>query len=240
MDKQNIIDKYVLNQLSVEEQQQFDNWLKTDPKFKSEVTFYQNLAAAAREKEKDTLKQQLEKRELKIANKGKRRLKKILLVSLGTLMLIAAFVGYRLEKMKKSPEGIYASHYEVYPNVYFPVTRGNTDVMTQAFTAYENGDFKTAAEMLDERIKTSSAVELQFYQAMSYAEMGNFPLAIGKLENMKRFGSDYLDEAYWYLGLFYLKQLNYNAAISHFQDFIELTTDAKKKAAAIDILGRIM
>lgn len=240
MDKQNLIDKHVTGSLNADEKKQFEIWLKEDNTFKNDVSFYENLTAVSRESAKAELKEQLKKRESKIANKGKNNLRRILLVVLGLLLIASALIGYQLEKKKKSPEGIYASYYEPYPNVYYPVTRGNTDDMTQAFMAYENRDYKTAAEKLEERLKTSSAIELKFYQAISYAEMGNLPLAIGNLEDIKRFSSEYIDETYWYLGLFYLKQYNYQAAITHFQDFIELTKDTTKKADAIKILKRIM
>ena len=142
--------------------------------------------------------------------------------------------------MKKSPEGIYASNYETFPNLYHPVTRGNADLMTEAFTAYENGNFSLAADKIGEQLKTSSALELKFYQAMAYGEMGNLPLAIGRLEDIRRFQSEYLDESYWYLGLYYIKQGNYTFAIDRLQTFIELSKDEKKIAAATKILKLII
>ena len=176
------------------------------------------------------------KQEAKKSNEGKNTLRRVLLIVLGIILLAAAVIGYQLEKEKNSPAGIYASHYEVAPNIYHPVTRGNSDSLTQAFMAYENGNYPEAVEKFSELIKVDRSIELKFYQAMAYAEIENYPLALKNLENIKRFQSDYLDDSYWYLGLFYLKTGKQPSAIRHFQDFIELTEDSEKKAGAIAIL----
>lgn len=238
--KLEIIEKYIRGALTDSEQEQFDTWNKSDENFRKEVKFQQDLAVIAKEDMRLKIKNQLEKQEKKLANKGKRTVRRVLLVVLGILLLAAAFFGYQREKKMKSPEGIYAKHYETYPNVYFPVTRGKTDLMTMAFMAYEGRDFVEAAKQIDEKLKTSSANELKFYQAISYAEIGNFPLAIKNLEDIKRFQSDYTDEAYWYLGLFYLKMQNTPSAIRNFQDYIEVTDNDKLKKNAIKILENIM
>ena len=65
-------------------------------------------------------------------------------------------------------------------------------------------------------------------------------MAIKNLEDIKRFQSDYTDEAYWYLGLFYLKMQNTPSAIRNFQDYIEVTDNDKLKKNAIKILENIM
>jgi tetratricopeptide (TPR) repeat protein len=232
MDKQTIIEKHLKGILNAAEQAQFDSWVKEDAKFRNEVKFLTDLSAAVTKEEQSELKSRLVEVEKKIGSKGKRLGKRIALIVLGVLLLLAAYFGYRMEEQKNTPAGIYAANYKVYPNVYFPVTRGKTDVMSEAFMAYERGDYKVAAEKIEERLQTSSALELKFYQAMSYAEMGNLPLAIRKLEDVRRFDSAYVDECYWYLALFYMKQGNYPAAIERFQTFYEISTDEPKKEVA--------
>ncbi|GLR19713.1 tetratricopeptide repeat protein [Portibacter lacus] len=236
MDKKTLIDKYIISELNKEEQVQFDQWMKEDEKFRNDVQFYSNLSVVAESHEKDVLSARLTKVEDKMGNKKKSLIRRVLLIVLGVLLLVAAFVGYRLDKMKNTPSGIYATHFEVYPNVYYPTTRGNGDLMTKAFMAYENGDYVAAADLLEERIKTSEAIELKFYQAMAYAGMGNLPLAIKNLENIRRFQSAYYDECLWYLGLFYLKLGNAPAAIDRFQTFYEVSDDAAKKKVAADAI----
>ncbi len=168
--------------------------------------------------------------------KQKSKLRRVILVSIGVLLLSASFIGYNMEKKRKSPDGIFARYYETFPNTYFKTSEGGEDVMNKAFLFYEKGQYVQAAELLEERIKTSSAVELKFYRGLCYLEMGNYPLALKDLENIKRFSSDIIDETYWYLGMIYLKQKNYSAARSHFQDFIELTNDQEKRKEAIAIV----
>jgi tetratricopeptide (TPR) repeat protein len=232
MEKQKIIDKYIAGKLTREEKSQFDTWMKEDPKFSRDVKFLKDLSAVVSKEEESDLKSRLIEVEKKVANKGKRLAKRIGLIVLGVLLLLAAYFGYRNAEQKNTPAGIYAANYEVYPNVYFPVTRGKTDIMSEAFMAYERGDYKLAAEKIEERLQTSNALELKFYQAMSYAEMGNLPLAIRNLEDVRRFDSAYVDECYWYLALFYMKLGNYPAAIERFQTFYEISTDEPKKEVA--------
>ncbi|WP_235298564.1 tetratricopeptide repeat protein [Portibacter marinus] len=174
--------------------------------------------------------------EKKKGPKGKSTLRRAILIIIGILLLAASIIGYNLEKTKKSPEGIFAAHYEVYPNVYHPVTVGNSDLMTRAFAAYENKNFKEAAELLEERIATSSAIPLKFYQAIAYGEMGNLPLAIKNLENIRRFDSPYIAESYWYLGLYYTKLGNKDAAVKRLQEFYEHSDNPERKKEAADII----
>lgn len=239
MDKQTIIDKHIKGSLSQVEKQQFDVWMKEDQKFMNDVGFYENLSVVVQDHEKEALKSRLEGAESKLLGGKKKMLKRILLILLGLLLLTAVFLGLRMEKMKSSPAGLYASNYEVYPNVYFPVTRGQSDEMTKTFMAYEAGNYGEAARLIEERLKTSSAIELKFYQAIAYGEIGNLPLAIGRLEDIRRFDSPYVDESYWYLGLYYLKQGNHPSAIDRFQTFYELSNDIAKKKAAEEIIGAL-
>jgi tetratricopeptide (TPR) repeat protein len=242
MEKQKleIIERFVRGQLSNEEQVKFDSWNKDDANFRKEVKFQQDLQVVTKEDMKLKIKEQLEKQERKAANKGKRTVRRIILVVVGLGLIAAAIIGYQWEKKQKSPEGIYSSNYETYPNVYFPVNKDKSDIMNMAFTAYENGEFAEAARQMDERLKTSSSNELKFYQAIAYAEIGNFPLAIKNLEDIKRFQSDYTDEAYWYLGLFYLKMQNTPSAVRYFQDYIEITDNEKLRQKAIKIVKNLI
>ncbi len=236
MDKETLIDKHLAGNLTSEEQGQFEELISSDPKFKKEVAFRKDIAAVAFENEKVELKERLATVDKKGPSKKRSNLRRILFVIVGVLLLATAIIGYQLEKMRKSPEGIYAAHYKTHPNLYHPVTRGNADLMTKAFTAYENGNYKEAAELLEERIATSRALELKFYQAMAYGEMGNLPLAIKNLENIRRFESDYFAESYWYLGLYYIKQGNKTAAIERLQTFYEATDDVDRKKTTADLI----
>lgn len=236
MDKETIIDKYINHSLSKTEQQLFDKWMKEDPSFKKDVSFFENLSAVSQDHEKEALQSQLEGLDSKLSSGKSRLLKRILFIVIGLVLLTIAYMGLKPEKKASTPAQLYASNYEVYPNVYYPVTRGQSDEMTKTFMAYESGNYTEAAKLLEERLQTSSAVELKFYQAMAYAEIGNLPLAIGRLEDIRRFDSEYMDESYWYLGLFFLKQGNKAAAIDRLQTFYELSNDDKKKKATYDII----
>lgn len=171
--------------------------------------------------------------------KEKNTLRRVLLIILGLLLIAAAIIGYQLEKKKNSPEGVFATYYEIHPNDYHSVTQGSQDVMDRAFAAYEIENYSEAAEFLGQRIASSNAIPLKFFQAMAYGEMGNLPLAIKNLENIRRFDSPYIDESYWYLGLYYAKQQNKDAAVKRMQDFYELNKDPKRKKAAADIIHHL-
>jgi tetratricopeptide (TPR) repeat protein len=241
MDKQKLIDKYLSGQLSEKELNEFEALKKSDVYFQKEVSFLEDLKVVSEEDERQKLKYKLQNRERKIPKK-KNTLRRVIMIIIGILLILAAIFGYQYEKKIKSPDGIYAAFFEPLPNTYRPVTRDSyNNVETQGFTAYENGDYVLAAEKFEESIQSGNRdLSIKFYQGVCYGAMGNLPLAIQNMENVKRWEFPYLDEAYWYLGLFYLKQKNFNQSIVHFQDYIELAKDEEKRAEAIKILKRIM
>lgn len=235
-----LIDKYMQGNLSAEEENQFLDLKANSEKFRNALTFHEDLKVAATESERNEITKRLKANHQKTQKWRPKKWMRVAVIIAGLTMLGIGIWGLSQGNKQVTPEMMYASNYEVYPNVYFPVTRGNSEeIMTKAFTAYENGNYKLAAEMMEEKLKTSDALELKFYQAICYGEMGNLPLAIRNLENIRRFNSDYIDESYWYLGMYYLKQGNTAAARERLQTFLELSKDEAMRKKAVDMVMQL-
>jgi len=240
MDQKSMIDQYISGNLSESEKAKITERIANDKEFAEEVKFRSQIGAVAVESERKVLKKRLQKMESNSEKPVKNNLRRVIMIIIGMLLIAAAFIGYNMEKKSKSPEAIYAAHYETYPNVYHPVTRGNSDELTRAFMAYENSNFSEASEMLEVQISESANnLPLIFYQGLSYGEIGNYALAIKNLEEVKNSDSEYSDEAYWYLGLFYLKQGNKNAAIARLDEYKNRIEDPSKKESANQLLDKI-
>ncbi len=238
MDKQELLNKYLSSQLNSDETAAFNELKATDPEFSKEVSFHDDLAKVIQEEERQRLKTLLSKR--KLEKEPKNNVVKIILLFIIAIVLITIFI-YRFEKSQKSPEGIYASYFEPYPNTYRPVVRNSlNNAEIQGFTAYENGNYALAAEKFEESLKENKDYSVLFYLGICYGTIDNIPLAIQNLENAKKADLPYLEELHWYLGLFYLKQQRNNLAIENFQQFIELSKDQEKIQETKEILKTIV
>lgn len=132
---------------------------------------------------------------------------------------------------KENPDTLFASHFEPYPNVFEPSLRtaGNADLRSQAFAAYEQGNYEHAADAFRELLQNNND------NAGMILLLGNSNLMLGKTkEATENFRSLLLRhnelqvEAKWYLSLSYLK----SAEISEAQRL--LTEIAATKTAYSD------
>jgi tetratricopeptide (TPR) repeat protein len=240
MNKQELLEKYLAGNLSEEETVAFDELRKTDPDFNVDVSFHDDLSEVVLEDERKRLKSILTNRKPG-KTKSNSRLRRMLLIGLGLLLILATIFIFQYEKRQKSPVSIFASYFEPYPNSYRPVSRNSlNNAETQGFTAYENRNYELAAEKFDETLKENIDLSIIFYQGICYGAMGNLPDAIQNMERVKGRDFPYSTESYWYLGLYYLKQNETDRAVRHFKNFIALSKDTEKIAAAQDILQRLI
>lgn len=105
-----------------------------------------------------------------------------------------------------SNEELFAQNFKPYPNVFQPLVRGGEpDDRSEAFQAYEEGNYQRAVELLSKMQQESSDQEILLL-------LGNSNLALGKTEEAKKnfieliTKYDDLDlQAKWFLSLCYLK-----------------------------------
>jgi tetratricopeptide (TPR) repeat protein len=107
-----------------------------------------------------------------------------------------------------------------------PVTRGidNNDAISfgSAIMNYKKGDYQGAISGFSETLaKDPSSVSASFFLGLSQIELKNYDQAINLLTNVISNGGEYGKEAYWYLGLVYLKTKNNEKASECFEYLVK-------------------
>jgi tetratricopeptide (TPR) repeat protein len=117
---------------------------------------------------------------------------------------------------KENPDTLFALHFKPHPNVFEPSLRtgANAGLRSQAFAAYEQGNYEQASHAFTELLQDDHNDD-----AGMILLLGNSNLMLGKTkEAIENFGSLLLRhnelqvEAKWYLSLCYLKSAQMSEA----------------------------
>lgn len=120
-------------------------------------------------------------------------------------VLIAAKILFT--SYSESPDQLFEAYFTPYPNMFEPTVRGTGTVSTrsEAFQAYEQGNYQKAATLFNELIKSKKEPGVLLL-------LGNSNLILGHLDEAKQNFTtlnkdfDELDiQSKWYLSLCYLK-----------------------------------
>lgn len=203
MNKEELIEKYLHNNLDPDALTAFNNLLAADPEFAKEVTFQQNLQQAVIASKDASFKKTLQDFEPK--PRQRQKLVRTMLIAASFAILFS--LGYGLFFSKPSPSTLFAENFEAYPNVVQPIVRGTTttDLKTEAFLAYENKDYDNAYIAFNQLFQESGDPYALFYGGLS-------ALANRDTASAKPLLSGYLargelkfePDAKWYLALAYL------------------------------------
>ncbi len=217
MTQEEYIQKYLNNKLSDSEAEAFMSRLSTDDTFKSEVDFQRNLIEAFKRSEAQKLKKEL----IVLSNTEEKKhhaklFQKLIYVAVASALIIGFF--YNIITVQSGPK-LYADYFEVYPNTYKPVVRGNADNF-EAFQAYENEDFAKAERLLHEMTSNKNNPNLRFYLAIAQLNQNKNKDALNNLMQLENIDYDYKAETYWYIALIHIKNENFNEAIPYLK-FLE-------------------
>lgn len=115
------------------------------------------------------------------------------------------------------------SYLKPYPNVTYPIARSiDNQKLLQYMSAYENGNYPEAAIGLIDHCETPDYKATCFYLAMCYIEMGDWKAAIKRLQMVKNYSVERLDDKIdWYLALCYINLNDKPNAISSLQDVVD-------------------
>ena len=201
MDKEQLLNRYFEKTLNAEETTAFENLMLTDAEFAEEVAFQKQLKKAITLEERILLKEKLQKLESK-----KQPTFKWWYAAASFLALIGLSFWYA--NQDADYDNLYASYFEVYPNLVEPIVRnGNEEktITTEAFTAYEHGDFAKASELFEAISKDNQEEYALFYNAISLMKLQQLEEA-AVIFSGTAWSSTYNDNAVWYLALIKLKQ----------------------------------
>ncbi|WP_452598589.1 hypothetical protein, partial [Pontimicrobium sp. MEBiC01747] len=162
MEKEVLIQKYNRGKLTPLEEAEFKRLLKTDTEFKALFKEFTDVNKVIESLEKDELKAQLKKLE----NKTKQNNLKKWLVAASVIIFLGLGSSYYFIEKQDTSATLYATYFDVYPNVLAPVVRGEEELqpLSKAMLAYENGQYDKALELLETILVTNKNENIRFYK----------------------------------------------------------------------------
>ncbi|MEL6305031.1 MAG: hypothetical protein AAFQ20_09605 [Bacteroidota bacterium] len=212
MDRQELVDKYLQNQLNEEEQILFDRLLKEDAEFRNEVQFMEDIQAVSQQEDELNFREQLSDFE-KESNKqrGAGNYTKWLVAA--SVVLVASLSYVFWPKPQESMEQIFVEHFEPYRNVIQPVVRGEEQQKNEkqlAFQYYEQRKYDKAIGLFDKLYGSSNEPYYLFYKANALIQLNRANEAIPLLEAHLKTKDTLAEKSPWYLAMAYLKMNDKN------------------------------
>ncbi|MEK6476868.1 tetratricopeptide repeat protein [Catalinimonas sp. 4WD22] len=211
LDHIDLIDRYCRGSLSEAEKRDFEQKMNQNPGLKEEVEQHADLIKGMQHHFSSELKSRLkESDQASKGSKGSKSYRRIFLNSLAVAATISLFfvLGYVLMD-NASPEALYQTHYQAYPNIVNPVERSasaESSELNNAMRAYEQGDYQEAVTLF-EQAEEPLSTSYEFYLAISYLELANYQNAVELLKKVEQSEVEaYHYPALWYQGMAYLVQ----------------------------------
>jgi len=174
-----------------------------------------DLKAAMRANLRDELKAELEEVEAEVNTKS--NIGKVFSIrhwwAAAACIALIIFAGlYLISDSKPDNSSLFASYFEPFDNVVFPINRSNENdnslvLEREAYKEYEAGNYEKAI-ILFKNMKANLPLNLDndFYLAISYLGMGDAPNAMPILEDLSdKNDFRFKKQAEWYLALTYLQ-----------------------------------
>ncbi|TYB79394.1 tetratricopeptide repeat protein [Bizionia myxarmorum] len=221
MNNQDLIYHYFSNSLTAEQEITFKKLLETDPDFKSEFDYENNLKKAIKSHESDALKTKLQGFESELKTPKNTNFKFAFLAIAASLLFLMGWFGYN-SIFRTNYDNLYASNFTAYPNTAYSITRGDDAVSAErdAFVAYETKNYEKALDYFNEIPEADQKKYIPFYKAQSYLIIDNLekakPLFIQVVSNK----TDFAAESTWYLALIAIKEKNKEQATDYLEKLI--------------------
>ena len=237
MNREELIQAYWKNKLDKEGKVEFDHLFETDPEFRKEVEFHQDMNAAFSAMDRERVKRKLQEFETQINAEQQQKKYKWWLAAACILVI----VGVSLTTFfggSETPNQLYADYFEPYPNVIVPTVR-NAETSEEAnvaaaFNYYDNRQYADAATAFYKLYQADSKDYAFFYHSVSLMAVGNTQKAITTLESHRwNEPENYQTMTHWYLGLGYLKLQDKEKAITHLEKVANSSKPLAKQAKEI-------
>ena len=112
-----------------------------------------------------------------------------------------------LTSFNETPDQLFQTYFTVYPNTFEPTVRGNTAVTkrTQAFYAYDQGDYQNAAVLFRELLESNKEPGMLLLLGNANLILGNIEEAKANFTTLNKDFDEFDIQSKWYLSLCYLK-----------------------------------
>jgi len=127
--------------------------------------------------------------------------------SAAAVIVLLIAVKFLFPSQQQTSEQLFTSYFKAYPNMFEPTLRGTNEITnrTEAFQAYEHGDYQKASLLFSELLKENREPGMLLLLSNANLMLGQVSEAQKNLVTLIE-ESDELDiQAKWYLSLSYLK-----------------------------------
>jgi len=210
LNRNEIFDKFLNDELSPSEVAQFNEAIEQDEKLKADFLLSKDIHIYFKNERRKILKQvlvNLENKEVKKRPKGKIIYMKMAV--LAACLCGVIFFGNHL--LNPDHSTLYLQHFEAYPNVEMVTVRsGNTEstLDSQLMSLYEAESYQKTVDHYEHN--GVSNTDIQFYMAIAYMKIEEMDLAKDILTQIPK-ESKYYEKSRWYLSLCYLNEDDFAA-----------------------------
>jgi len=241
-----LIEKYLSNELTGSENNEFKELLLKDPSLMSEMNlrkrvnyfidklnFIEALDRASEEAEKEELKEFLI---MKHKATGPRLRPAIIWVAAASVLLILGIsLIWKLSSKPIPEKELFAAYYKPLKKEVAEDYVFTSNVLQEGRKKYFEEDYQDVLTIFDNIPESLNIqAEKEFFCGLALIELEYYPEAIERFEHlisMHKF--EYVSHAYWYLGLCYLQTGNKESAKATFREIVKNSSYNHKDARKI-------
>jgi tetratricopeptide (TPR) repeat protein len=202
-----LIERFLEGRLSVTEANELNTRLREDLEFQKLYDRERLLINTIRWKAAQADLNFLKGLEQRSGGRARRILKpySYYLAAAACIALIALIVWW--PSINETPRDLFATHFKPYPNVFEPTLRDDQTHTrrTEAFQAYENGDYTRASTLFKELLNEENDPGMLMLLGNSNLMMERTMEAINNFTELRDKYDELDEEAAWYLALCHLK-----------------------------------
>lgn len=232
MEQEEYIRKYFEGDLSEEEALAFQKLIKEDSAFAAAFEFEKNVKKAITLNKRKALKETFQ------AYEKPKKPYTWLYAAASIAVLVGLFTWNSFYNTNYN--SLYNQYYQTYPNTIAPTVRGTgtTDLKSEAFLAYDAGDYETSLHLFIKIYKSTSEDYALFYKGISLMELEQYEDALTVFStNIFDDNKAFTPYSRWYAALANLKLENKAAAIAILENLAK--SENPQKEAAIKLLARL-
>lgn len=207
-----LIEKYIQNRLTAEEELIFNKLLEDDATFKKDVALHTKLKNVIENDDDENYRALISNLEGRFNETGKKSSFTKWLVAASIILLLgfSYFFTSNYNTTVSSNE-LFASYFVPYRNVIAPIERSDSNGVTQqnektqAFIAYEKGEYKKAILLFTKLYTATKEPYYLFYKANALLKLERANEAVPLLLEHLKTKDTLTDKTNWYLALAYLK-----------------------------------
>jgi len=213
-----LIDKYLLDELSPEQTNSFNEKIQKDKDWLTKVEDTRLMVAGIQEtileKRMDDFHEELISEKKQVAKDKVFKLNTRWVVAASVLITASVLAGLLLTKQNKF-QTLYSNYYTPDPGLLTAMGSSDNYSFEQGMVDYKNGEYKKAILAWDNLLLANPDSDtLHFFLGVSNQALGNELVAKKHLEYIvKDSALSFYSDACWYLGLLHLKQKETQPAI---------------------------